>query len=77
MMDVAITGRAATAAIILSVTVLEAPSLSVAAATTNAVTGKHTAKSSRQTRAAILNSATPERTCSWVGPDGRAIYVSR
>jgi hypothetical protein len=76
MMDVAIMGRIAIAAI-LSVTVLVAPGLNVATVATTAGTGKQAVKSPRQTRAAILNAATPERTCSWVGPGGRAIYVCR
>ena len=76
MMDVATIGRAATTGIVLSTTVFVAPALSIAAAT-NAASGEHTGKSPRQTRAVILNSATPERNCSWVGPGGRAIYVCR
>jgi hypothetical protein len=37
----------------------------------------HIVKSRPQTRAVTPNNAGPQRSCSWVGPGGRAIYLCR
>ena len=64
---------ATTAIALVAMTVVAATQ----AAATNAENCRHAIKSQRHAPAGTLHDTEQQRSCSWVGPGGRAIYVCR
>ncbi len=70
--------RIATAGFFSSAIVLTAVTVAVQqASATDKETGSHVVKPPQHAPTATLGDAGQQRTCSWVGPGGRAIYICK
>ena len=61
----------------IATTAIALVAMAAAAAATNAENCRHVIKSQRHAPAGTFYNTEQQRSCSWVGPGGRAIYVCR